>query len=331
MNWIFSSYLKDSLLLYLPGHICLILLLTANFYGLGSISLFLTATIFIFIDSGHVYTTFLRSLKEGISSVNKQKIFKFLIIYSLIMLFIQFLDGSLIWKIALYATIFHYIKQNIGFLRFYERLEKLSKKTNRLYLYSFQLLGIFSIHFREDSQLEYYSSNDIFSFPNSQILTGIQSIYALLFIVWLYSSFKFYLKQKKINSTILYITSIAVLFSFPLFPFLKIQLVLIPFIASHGLPYMFLISKTLKIDQTRIYTKNLILLFVVLTALSFGAIETIVQENLINYIHMEFSMGNALFNVLFLAPLFLHFYMDSFLWKGNNIIVNQMFSQQNNK
>ncbi|GAB4417643.1 MAG: hypothetical protein OHK0056_26660 [Bacteriovoracaceae bacterium] len=94
--------------------------------------------------------------------------------------------------------------------------------------------------------------------------------------------------------------------------------VIIPLIATHTIPYIALITKSLK--ETRPYSafqKHLsTYTLVIATMISFGLFEFYIENN---FLEFDLSKGpvvlNSIIRSLYLIPLFLHFYSDSIIWK----------------
>ncbi len=314
---ILFSQKRDLFLLILPGHLAMLLLLFATKLDF---SFMLTVIIFftmIIVDTGHVYTTFIRLFKEKLLGEDKRKIYKFVVIYSALSVGILSFDGALFWKIALYATFFHYIKQNIGFLKIYDAIAGIGRKESSIFLYLFQLVGIISIHFLPDAKLNYYSANDLFGFPSDELFSLVRFFYLFVFILWGLFCISNLSKKSISFSSAFFVTSHACLFAYPFLFNYSLEFLLLPIIISHGVPYFFLISKSVRLKMSDKYRAGSLML-VLIVALLLGMGEDLFESNLVSYIGKDYSFAEILLNTLFLFPLFLHFFIDSFLWKRNS-------------
>lgn len=316
LHSIFSSYKRDFLFLILPAHLCLLVLSVA--FNLS----FLAIIILIVIDNGHVYTTFFRLIKTKLTRIHKRQTLIFIFSFICIAMMIQLLSNALIWKFALYATFFHYMKQNIGFFCFYQKLENTFNRFNIKALYAFQLLGAAALHFRGDSKLEYYSSNDLFSYPNDFCFNFVIIIYLLLTIISITKNW-----NNLLTPSYLFNLHIILLFSYPLFTSLPITNILLALIVSHGLSYLFLISKSLHTPQKNFAPLSYFVACLVI-AIIFGFGENSYESVYVSYLESEVSLMSRFFISLFLLPLFTHFFLDSILWKKGNYEINSIIKDR---
>ncbi|MCO4754554.1 MAG: hypothetical protein KC478_08720 [Bacteriovoracaceae bacterium] len=319
MKSILSSFRADLFFIMFPGHICLLVMFLLAGIGLEIQIPKLAFLILIIIDNGHVYTTFIRTALER--NVPLKHYLKFLPLFFVTIISLHFIDSALIWKFAFYATIFHYIKQNVGLLSFYQALSTKRVNFDRFVLYALQILAVACVHFREDGIMEYYSSNDLYTSPSPQILTGLSAIFIIVFLLWLAHSARRLLKSNLDTASFSYILSTSLLFSLLTITQIDIQWMLISLIVAHGVPYVFLIRKSLNTTQKQLKYSWYLIVYVLLI---FGGAEYFIGTGFISFDKANYSIGESVFAALFLLPLFSHFFMDSIIWKRKAATTNSI-------
>lgn len=272
----------------------------------------MTLFLLLVIDNGHVYTTFLRSLYEPNKFTDHlKKYYLFIFFFISIGVVIHFTSPLFLWRFAFYATVFHYIKQNIGILKLLMAKDDKKDSKSIYTLYILQLIAVFGIHLKPDAKIEYYSPNDIWNFDNEVLFNYTIILYSIIVLFYL-----FYLcQQLKLNKELFpghfFVLVTAILFSLYSISGLNLNHYLLALIASHGIPYMFLIKGKLK---SRIPYLNIITVFAV--ALVFGLLENYYEDNFINFSNeTSKSLMNSLLSTLLLVPLFSHFFFDTYIWK----------------
>lgn len=176
--WILGSFKKDALFFYLPGGIAM--LLTVVFPHLGESSLWYAFIATGLIDSGHVYTTFWRTLFHPEEFRSRKAYFILPVCFFFIFALWFKLGAQYLWSFVVYATLFHHIRQVYGVSKWYQVLNKKSDLISDKFLYLLAVFPMFAYHFRPGVPANYYSSQDLFLSSNPSLFQGLLVIYALI-------------------------------------------------------------------------------------------------------------------------------------------------------
>ena len=318
-NWIFGSLQQDALWLLFPGPLFLFLIC---FIGpLSTVASILFFIAFAFLDSGHVYLTWWRTIfnpKER-GRTSSYFIVPLLILLTFTTLF--YFDFSYIWSLVLYATAFHYIKQVIGFYHLYRK----GRARDKLQTILFSLLLFLpfcAFHFKPDLvSTGFYTQNDLLLFPSEKLYQTSLITLLLFHVSFIFWELRNYFLKRFCLPAVLYIFIMSwfyiVLFLTPQF---SMPVILSSLILSHSIPYSRLIQKSLKKKQPLRWfqTNKNVILVVLLTLMVLGGFESSLEKYFIDFKNQHFSMAKSLFHGLYLVPLFFHFYFDGVIWKRNH-------------
>lgn len=282
----------------------------------------LSLIVLVFLDNGHIFLTYIRIFKE------KKKIFTFSL-FSHLLCFIFFLAFQVyqlkyLWHLVLYATLFHFIRQYFGILRWYKFLDNHPKqktipRRNRLLNILFHLnlyLPVICFHFRKDSPaLNFFSENDMFSFPNSILFTSFLLIYLLSIASWFLLEIICYISSKKIEWIRLgFICTSFILFGMIGFFAKSAMEVILPLAAAHGLQYYALHCQM----TNKYYFKNIYktIITTLLIGLFIGSTFSYFEHQFdtgYEYLN-KFNLLNSIGIAIVLTPLFHHYIIDTVIW-----------------
>lgn len=314
-SWIFGSPTKDFTFLYLFSPLCL--LITFISPNLGDESLLFAILATAWIDSGHVYTTIWRTYwnKEERNSHPKYIWTPLLVFIFFFVLFI--LKIKWVWPLVAYATLFHHIRQNYGVLRWYENINQRQDKKSHFFLYALSILPMIIFHFRLDApQRGYFSSQDVFLYPDFKLnqISLILWVHAVVF--WLMNEFKLYRSGKRELNRFLSVAMPAVMYGTCFMLGKTLTQILFPLLFLHGISYLALISHSLtrtQAEKFKTYARTFLIVGV--SAVIFGSLEAWSEENLLVFRIEKLTPITSAALALYLTPLFSHYIFDSWLWK----------------
>ncbi len=161
-----------------------------DFFTTTQVTTFWWILLVMAIDVGHVYSTLFRLYWDN-STVQKYKTVLFIIpVLGFILGFsLHLYDSQLFWRVLAYIAIYHFIRQQYGFMKIYSRKEiknKYIKIIDALAIYSATLYPIIYWHLHLSSSLSWFVKGDIltlnFPFGNNPFFI-IYCIIALVYII----------------------------------------------------------------------------------------------------------------------------------------------------
>jgi hypothetical protein len=319
--WILESKLKDLLFISFPGVICYFAFLLLHFTGFhdGKLIALTSLAILIIIDTGHVYTTAWRTYFYRIE-LKRTKLYLYIPIL-LILIFSgwHFAQIPYIWNFVFYATIYHYIRQNYGILKWYEKKNNSFHHFTGKIIYATSLIPLAAMHFRSNFNPQYYSESDFFFFPSEFLFNICVGLQVLTISYWFYCEYR--TKKWELNR-VLFITANTIMYSTGFFNFLPATLLLACFVMAHGLPYIFLMATSLRKTQLRFHWSfKKLSTFLLFFAFVLGGGEYLFEEAFLevnnNYLQKQ-DIVMSLLCGLYLIPLFSHFIFDALIWKKSH-------------
>lgn len=332
--WIFENYKRDFLFLYLPGILAFILF--ENIHEKTILALILSFIVYQVIDVGHVYSTVWRTIfdKDELKSSNRYIVTPILL-FIIISLWFHF-QLPYFWSFVGYFTIYHNLRQGFGVMKWYEK-KNLSRIANNLNFYLLTFLPIILFHFRDDSfEVLYYTSQKDFLYtehnpfvldllffnitiPNIFFLV-IGSIYILSIFKTILNEIQYFYISKKIEiSRILYLIYFSLIYCYSFILSDNILEMSGALIASHGVPYLFMIHYSMLKTRKIPIKKTFIMVFLV--ALLGGIINFIYESNMdnaYNYTNLNVTLLELIIILFYVVPILCHFIWDASIWRHNN-------------
>lgn len=293
----------------------------------------------VFVDVGHVYSTLYRTyIDKTLILKNKNLFFGLPFLLLVISVMLHTTNPLWFWRALAYLAVYHFIRQQYGFMRIYSRKNTYSSLKNKLdafCIYAVTVLPVAYWHVSGDRSFHWFVKGDFFAVGYPSLISAVNILFWLSLIVYTSSELLLLVRTKEFNfqkNAILYGTALAwyagiVYFNSDIaFSLLNI--------ICHGIPYMALVwihgkkkngtssSSFLK----RIYGQFSILFFI-LPLLIFAWLEEgfwdafVWKEHgttfpLLNLLRTDVSrvLLNLIVPVLALPQLF-HYIIDGFIWK----------------
>jgi hypothetical protein len=200
----------------------------------------------LIIDVGHVYSTIFRFYWEGTTFQKYKNLL--LIIPSaafLIGFTLHYFDSFLFWRILAYIALYHFIRQQYGFVRLYSRKQSQTKgqaAIDAIAIYASTLYPVLYWHLHLTNSLSWFVPNDFIRLPNLNIDQWLLALY--LISIALYTAKEMYVtvttkdfnlpKNLIVLGTFLsWYTGIVFFHGDLAFTFLNV--------VAHGIPYMGLV------------------------------------------------------------------------------------------
>lgn len=332
-NWI-KSHGFDSVFILLPPFICLLIIaLFPQYFIHNEMNEFTWLILILVIDVAHVYSTIYRTYLDKATVLKN----KFLFIISPILLYIigvvlHQLNPLYFWRVLAYFAVFHFIRQQYGFMRIYDRTNsnKAELIFDKICIYSFTLLPVIYWHLNGPQNFNWFVPNDFYYFNNHNILPFVNGINITLFFVFIIKEIYTTVLNKKPNlGKQLIMIGTAISWYMGIVYFKGDLTFTLLNVVSHGIPYMALVwaygNKT-KENKWRIIfkPKNIIIFLGIIIALAY--VEEMLWNNLIWHDHeqifpniLDLTITNKItLNILIpllALPQIMHYFIDGFIWK----------------
>ncbi|MES2512754.1 MAG: hypothetical protein V4580_01365 [Bacteroidota bacterium] len=341
-NWIGHSKVEAIGILSIP-FMCTVILffLPSSFLRSDNIPEFLWLFLVVFVDVGHVYSTLYRTYADK-AIVNKHRhlFFGLPLILLILSVMLHSVSHLLFWRCLAYFAVYHFIRQQYGFLKIYSRKSDYSKTKriiDTLTIYSATALPVLYWHFSPDRNFSWFLKGDFLLASTSIIIPNV-IIGLFWFMMAIYSISEFYIIFKtkffnvQKNSIVLgtalsWYLGIIYFNSDFVFTFLNI--------ICHGIPYMSLVwihgKKTYATKPAPsflkiVYGRFSILLFL-LPLLLFAYVEESFWDAFVWNEHSSLLLGFKNFHLalsknvlnivvpLLALPQLFHYVIDGFIWK----------------
>ncbi|SHF96257.1 hypothetical protein [Flavobacterium defluvii] len=287
----------------------------------------------VFIDVAHVYATLFKTyfVADEFQKQKRRLILLPLICFVTGIVFFSF--GSLVfWSFLAYVAVFHFIRQQYGFMRLYARKEtktKISVCIDNLTIYASTGYPMLYWFFSSKRKFNWFVENEFFRFENQIVLEILFWIYiAILILYMVYTAVKsiqnqFFNIPK--NSIIL---GTALSWYFGIVYFNDDLIFTLLNVVSHGIPYMALVyfkeidgksrSELGNLSFLKQY-KGIFIYIGILLVIAFSEEflwEFFVWNENISVTDFDFSSWQILLVPLLTVPQFTHYLLDGFIWKS---------------
>ncbi|MBN9293228.1 MAG: hypothetical protein J0G96_04525 [Flavobacteriia bacterium] len=284
----------------------------------------------VFIDVAHVYASIFRSylVKE---KWKKHKLLFCIIPITcfLLSLLLYSFGASVFWSVLAYVAVFHFIRQQYGFLRLYNRNERLSKGEKLLdtvVIYNATVYPMLYWFLHADRRFTWFMPNEFIHLNLPVLEPALFSLYSIILITYMLYLLVFRIRKKEaINyQKLLLISGTYLSWYFGIVHFNNELVFTLLNVISHGIPYMALVYFTefkMKSHDFRIIgkVKQSISVLVFVGGLLFLAVieeftwETLVWKEQVGL--FEINWEEIWVVPLLALPQFTHYILDAFIWK----------------
>lgn len=311
---ILESKKQDILFILLPGFIGVILSILTQDIIQGGISAILISRVFQFVDDGHVFTTLFRTYFKTKTYKNYLYLIYPIVLWGGLSGLIYF-DYMLALYLLVYMELFHYVRQNQGFMKIYAKKEKTSATLTNIFLIIISSLSLIGLHLNPSTNILFGSAADrYFLINNPPIFYWVNILVITAFCFWLvFEMFLFYKRENGLFK-FLFALNINLLYIYCCFYATSSLTFLFPLILSHGVPYMALIYKA----EGRLTNRNpLMSAFLI-------ALTAIVGASLFDFsidfklLSSQYKLQTALLGGFLYTPFLFHYITDGWLWTSGN-------------
>lgn len=287
----------------------------------------------VFIDVAHVYATLFKTYFVPNEFKRKKRLLIVLPIICFAIGLVLFAFGSTVfWSVLAYIAVFHFIRQQYGFMRLYARKEK---KTNasvfidNLVIYTATGYPMLYWFLSTPRKFNWFVENEFFHFQSDFMAIVLGWIYGLILLFYILRTTYKSITEKYFNipkNAVVIGTILSWYFGIVYFNDDLIFTLLN--VVSHGIPYMALIymkeidqkpNQELGILQYLKDCKGILFYVVILLIIAFSEEylwEILVWKEQFSIAIIDFSSWQFLWVPLLTVPQFTHYILDGFIWKS---------------
>jgi hypothetical protein len=286
----------------------------------------------VFIDVAHVYATLFKTYFVPAEFQKRKKLLISLpIICFALGIFLFSFGSAIFWTVLAYIAVFHFIRQQYGFMRLYARNERKTKVNlaiDNLVIYAATGYPMLYWFLSSPRKFNWFMPNEFFRFENKWILQIASIIYACVMFFYLLRTIYISIRQHYFNiPKNAVIIGTALSWYFGIVYYNNDLIFTLLNVVSHGIPYMALIylkeidaKSALELGTLR-YLKAYkgILIFVAFLALIAFTEEYLWEILVWNEqftVEFDFSAWQILVVPLLTVPQFTHYILDGFIWKS---------------
>lgn len=244
-TWIHSVKVDSVFILFPPFLTLLIVfLIPDSFQNTDDIPLIVWVIVVMFIDVAHVYASLYRTYfdREALNENRSKFIAIPAICFCLAVLTYSF-GYQIFWRSMAYLAVFHFIRQQYGFMRIYGRNDQqpLSIQIDRLTIYTSTLYPMLHWHLSGPNHFHWFVEGDFFYFKSQEMSAMALIVYLLVLVVYLIKEAILFLNQTFNLPKFLLISGTVASWYFGIVYFKGDLTFTLLNVVSHGIPYMTLV------------------------------------------------------------------------------------------
>ena len=198
----------------------------------------------VFIDVAHVYSTLFKTYFVNSEFQRRKRLYVGLPIFCFLIGFVLFLFGSQVfWSVLAYVAVFHFIRQQYGFMRLYSKNEnKTYAWIDNLIIYTATIYPMLYWFLSPKRQFNWFIENEFIKYESPILINIVTGIYVSILLFYLLRTISISLKTRCFNipkNAILTGTILSWYFGIVYFNNDLIFTLLI--VISHGIPYIALV------------------------------------------------------------------------------------------
>ena len=299
----------------------------------------------LLIDVSHVYSTLFRTYLDK-ETFRKQK--QIMLLAPLLAwvagMLLYTVSALLFWRVLAYLAVYHFIRQQYGFLQLYSRKEQpinLDRQVNSLTIYTATIFPILYWHLEGKRLFNWFIPGDFFAIPYPDLLPILTAFYFAVIFIYLLKEIWLVYRQKTLNIPRNLVITGTILSWYLGIIYYNGDLIYTTFnVVSHGIPYLALVwiygrKKQVNADKNGstipkleklLYRNRGVVLFLGIVAI-LAYLEEGFWDSLVWREHGEVfsffaglpqiqdSLVLAILVPLLALPQITHYVLDGFIWK----------------
>jgi hypothetical protein len=294
----------------------------------------------LLVDVAHVYTTLFRTYFDKAAFQQQRFILSAIPFIGFILGVIAYAISSILfWRLLAYVAVFHFIRQQYGFMRVYSRKEKsgyYSKLIDKIIIYYATIYPVLYWHLKGPRNFNWFTDHDFIYFNADGLLTFFKLAYFFILFFFIGKEVYQFIKTTTINlPKLAVITGTLLSWYFGIIYFNGDMAFTILNVVSHGIPYMALVwiygRKNYPHKKGNRFLQLVFSRYGILIFLSLIFLFAFIEEGLWDFIVWKEHSVVFNFNSLpavnisdkalsFIIPLLAlpqitHYILDGFIWK----------------
>lgn len=245
--WLYSMQL-DGLFILSPPFVSLLIvfLFPGLFKNSEGIPVLWWIVLIVFIDVAHVYSTLYRTYFDR-DTFKRQKniLIGIPIVGFAVAVVLYAIDDMLFWRVLAYLAVFHFVRQQYGFMRIYARKEPINKlyyRIDQIAIYTATIYPLLYWHLNAPRNFNWFVEGDFLHFRSDFLLVAATVGYVLVMAAYLIKEAIFISREKLVNAPRnLVIAGTFLSWYFGIVYYNGDMAFTLLNVVSHGVPYMALI------------------------------------------------------------------------------------------
>ena len=245
--WIGKPW-TDTVFILLPPFLSLLViaLFPGLFHNNSDMPLAGWIILILLIDVAHVYSTLYRTYFDPASLGHRRSLLWTIPFAGFVAgVLLYSLDSLLFWRLLAYVAVFHFVRQQYGFMRIYSRKEKASRLPSlidKLAVYYATLFPLLHWHLEGPRNFNWFVEGDFLFFRAGWLLPFATVLYVLLMGTFVIKELYFLLRNRYFNlPKFAVIAGTAASWYFGIAHFNGDMAFTLLNVVSHGVPYMALV------------------------------------------------------------------------------------------
>lgn len=200
----------------------------------------------LLIDVAHVYSTLYRTYFDPFAFKKQRSVLVAIPFIGFVAAVLAYsISSELFWRLLAYTAVFHFIRQQYGFMRVYGRKEastRISIWIDRVVIYYATIYPLLYWHLKGPRNFNWFVERDFFYFESGFLLQLFTVLYILVMAVYLIYEIRKWMTTRFVNIPKLAIVTGTILsWYFGIVYFNGDMAFTILNVVSHGIPYMALV------------------------------------------------------------------------------------------
>lgn len=290
----------------------------------------------VFIDVAHVYSTLFKTYFVTSEIKSKPLLYYGIPAFSWVLGLMVYQFGSLtFWSLLALIAVFHFIRQQYGFMRIYARFEpnNWSKRIDEVAIYSATIFPML-YWVKTPRAFNWFVEGEFLWFEKiPDYVPILKVLYCIILIIWLTKTVAGIVKTKQINyPKIGVIVGTYLSWYFGIVYFNNDLVFTFLNVISHGIPYVALIyireikqKENLQLSRLSVFKSTFGIFLFIAVILGFAFFEELLWEVLVWNEHFSLNLNISVNWLQFLVPLLVvpqltHYLLDGFIWRKQNKI-----------
>lgn len=285
----------------------------------------------VFVDVAHVYSTLFKTYFVKGEVQRRRILYWGIPVLSWILALSLYQFGSLVfWSVLALIAVYHFIRQQYGFMRIYARFEpnNWSKRIDELAIYSATIFPML-YWFKTPRAFTWFVENEFMWLKKLPDYTYfITVLYCIVLTVWIIKTILEVFKMKQFNiPKIALIMGTYVSWYFGIVYFNNDLVFTFLNVVSHGIPYIALIyireinqKENRQLQVLSVFKSTFGILLFIGVILAFAFFEEFLWEVLVwrEHLSLNFTVSKNWFQFLvplLIVPQLTHYLLDGFIWR----------------